>query len=267
MKQGISLPQIPKKLLDTNKELYDYLFGLQQALLAKQTDDYSAVDKASSDIASFITDNKASQAEAIAGTLDTKIITPHTLREGFNASGDAPVYACRAWVNFCGVPLTGTYSQTSNVVTVIITNHGLSTGMKVNVTPTSGSGVAGTYVVSVLNANTYTYTAGQQQSTSGNITQNMYIRASGNVSSITDDGVGIYTVNFTTAMEDNNYVIVIGGSTGDNGSTVCFASIVGYAGSGLTTLPTTDNVTVCSTGSGGNPTKIDLDYISVAIFR
>jgi hypothetical protein len=31
------------------------------------------------------------------------------------------------------------------------------------------------------------------------------IRASGNVSSITDNGTGIYTVNFTTAMPDANY--------------------------------------------------------------
>lgn len=54
MKQGISLPQIPKKLLDTDKDLYDYLFGLQQALLAKQTDDYSAVDKLTSSTALFI---------------------------------------------------------------------------------------------------------------------------------------------------------------------------------------------------------------------
>jgi hypothetical protein len=54
MKQGISLPQIPKKLLDTDKELYDYLFGLQQALLSKQTDDYSAVDKLTSSTALFI---------------------------------------------------------------------------------------------------------------------------------------------------------------------------------------------------------------------
>ena len=50
MKQGISLPQIPKNLQTDNKELYDYLFGLQQALLSKQTDDYSAVDKTSSDL-------------------------------------------------------------------------------------------------------------------------------------------------------------------------------------------------------------------------
>jgi hypothetical protein len=128
MKQGISLPQIPKKLLDTDKELYDYLFGLQQALLAKQTDDYGAVDKTSSDlttlsgtVTSFITDNKASQAEAIAGTLDTKIITPHTLREGFNASGDAPVFACRAWVNFNS---SGTIQGQGNVESVVRNSTG-----------------------------------------------------------------------------------------------------------------------------------------------
>jgi hypothetical protein len=34
------------------------------------------------------------------------------------------------------------------------------------------------------------------------------IRAAGNVSSITDGGVGIYTVNFTTAMQDTNYSAV-----------------------------------------------------------
>jgi hypothetical protein len=33
------------------------------------------------------------------------------------------------------------------------------------------------------------------------------IRASGNVSSITDNGTGDYTVNFTTAMPDANYAI------------------------------------------------------------
>jgi hypothetical protein len=57
-----------------------------------------------------------------------------------NAGGSAPIYACRAWVNFNG---TGTVS----------------------------------------------------------------IRASGNVSSITDNGVGRYTINLTTAMPDANYAI------------------------------------------------------------
>jgi hypothetical protein len=38
-----------------------------------------------------------------------------------------------------------------------------------------------------------------------NGTGTVAIRASGNVSSITDGGSGLYTVNFTTAMPDANY--------------------------------------------------------------
>ena len=39
------------------------------------------------------------------------------------------------------------------------------------------------------------------------------IRAAGNVSSITDNGTGDYTVNFTTAMPDANYVAIPDGSS------------------------------------------------------
>ena len=43
------------------------------------------------------------------------------------------------------------------------------------------------------------------------------IRASGNVSSITDNGTGNYTVNFTTAIVDTSYSVVAGtvGNTTD----------------------------------------------------
>jgi hypothetical protein len=41
-----------------------------------------------------------------------------------------------------------------------------------------------------------------------NGTGTVAIRASGNVSSITDNGTGDYTVNFTTAMADANYAVV-----------------------------------------------------------
>jgi hypothetical protein len=40
-----------------------------------------------------------------------------------------------------------------------------------------------------------------------NGTGTVAIRGSGNVSSITDNGTGAYTVNFTTAMPDTNYSI------------------------------------------------------------
>jgi uncharacterized protein (AIM24 family) len=49
-----------------------------------------------------------------------------------------------------------------------------------------------------------------------NGTGTVAIRASGNVSSITDNGTGDYTVNFTTAMPDVNYATV-GSSNGDAG--------------------------------------------------
>lgn len=49
----------------------------------------------------------ASQAQAEAGTDNTVSITPLSLRQGLNATGSAPIYACRSWINFNG---TGTIS-------------------------------------------------------------------------------------------------------------------------------------------------------------
>jgi uncharacterized protein (AIM24 family) len=48
-----------------------------------------------------------------------------------------------------------------------------------------------------------------------NGTGTVAIRGSGNVSSITDNGTGDYTVNFTTAMPDANYAIGLSGSAGN----------------------------------------------------
>jgi hypothetical protein len=110
-------------------------------------------------------------------------------------SGTAPLYMCRAWVNFNG---TGTVA----------------------------------------------------------------IRASGNVSSITDDATGSYTVNFTTAMPDTNYTTQISGRPPSD--FVAFSYI----------RPTAVNSGVYSTSAVGirtashvGPASADLDIISVAIFR
>ena len=72
---------------------------------------------------------------------------------------------------------------------------------------TTGTGTDGIYIVTVVDANSYTVTDTVSGSTSGNVTQFRYIRASGNVSSITDNGTGDYTVNFTTAMPDADYMV------------------------------------------------------------
>ena len=49
-----------------------------------------------------------------------------------------------------------------------------------------------------------------------NGTGTVAIRASGNVSSITDLNTGIYRVNFSTAMPDANYVVTGSAGTGNN---------------------------------------------------
>jgi len=49
-----------------------------------------------------------------------------------------------------------------------------------------------------------------------NGTGTVAIRASGNVTSITDNGTGNYTVNFTTAMPNANYGVNT--TTGDSGN-------------------------------------------------
>jgi hypothetical protein len=69
----------------------------------------------------------ASTAEAQAGTNNTNFITPLRMREGFNASGSAPVYACRAWVNFNGTTSPGTIRASGNVSSVTRNSTGSHT--------------------------------------------------------------------------------------------------------------------------------------------
>jgi hypothetical protein len=51
-----------------------------------------------------------------------------------------------------------------------------------------------------------------------NGTSTVAIRANFNVSSITDNGTGDYTVNFTNAMTDANYATICGGASFNNAS-------------------------------------------------
>jgi hypothetical protein len=51
-----------------------------------------------------------------------------------------------------------------------------------------------------------------------NGTGTVAIRSSYNVSSITDNGTGDYTVNFATALSDANYAAVFGGTNASSGT-------------------------------------------------
>ena len=112
------------------------------------------------------------------------------IKDALNAGGSAPIYACRAWVNFNG---TGTVA----------------------------------------------------------------IRASGNVSSITDNGTGTYTVNFTTAMPDANYSLVLSGG----GTSLGLATRLDNPA----TLSTTSAGPIRCVNTSLNPQ--DWDYVYAAVFR
>jgi hypothetical protein len=86
-----------------------------------------------------------------------------------------------------------------------------------------------------------------------NGTGTVAIRGSGNVSSITDNSTGNYTVNFTTAMPDANYSAV--GGVFDN-AVACFASW------------TTSSVSVYTRLIQGSTGPVaDYSDVSVNIFR
>jgi len=91
-----------------------------------------------------------------------------------------------------------------------------------------------------------------------NGTGTVAIRGSGNVTSITDNGTGNYTVNFTTAMPDVNYNVVTGGMYSAG---VYVRFVLRDAG----TAPTTSSIKLLCNQSGS--TQADLEYVDIAVFR
>jgi len=91
------------------------------------------------------------------------------------------------------------------------------------------------------------------------------IRASFNVTSITDNGTGDYTVNFTTAMPDVNYSAVVTNISNTSSDVRRFATISGAALTGATLMTTTQLNVI--TGNPATGTLSDLALVNVAIFR
>jgi hypothetical protein len=101
-----------------------------------------------------------------------------------------------------------------------------------------------------------------------NGTGTVAISASGNVSSITDNGVGDYTVNFTTAMSDINYAV----SAWNNNPMGTLGSGTSLRCGGMQyevsrTASAFRNVTFAYVGSSNTGTAEDINAIYVAIFR
>ena len=84
------------------------------------------------------------------------------------------------------------------------------------------------------------------------------IRASGNVSSVTYNGIGQSTVNFTTAMPDTNYSVVCSAhSAGFVRQSIAMPSYLGYATGSIVILY----------GNTVNAAADNLSHVNVAVFR
>jgi hypothetical protein len=89
------------------------------------------------------------------------------------------------------------------------------------------------------------------------------IRGSFNVTTVADNGTGDYTVNFTNALPDANYSVVLTGNQTTAGNAVGGTLIYG-TGTPATMLTTSVRVNSGNTSTG---TLLDRGVISVAIFR
>jgi hypothetical protein len=140
---------------------------------------------------------------------------------------------------------------------IVINGSGTVTGISVGGIP---DGVVDT---DVLAANAVTTAKLGSAEASGlckawvnfNSTGVVAIRASYNVSSITDNGTGDYTVNFTTAMVDANYSCVSSANSPRDTFHTAFPITASTASVGLYQGPIS--------GSGA----VDRSIVEVAIFR
>jgi len=92
-----------------------------------------------------------------------------------------------------------------------------------------------------------------------NGTGTVAIRASGNVSSITDNGTGDYTVNFTTAMPDANFAIA---GTGSGATT----NMLPITPADSTTARTSSAARFVILASNGG-TAVDCAQVGIIVFR
>jgi hypothetical protein len=98
-----------------------------------------------------------------------------------------------------------------------------------------------------------------------NGTGTVAIRASGNVTSITDNGTGDYTVNFTNAITDANYAATFGVKSATGVGTTQVE--IPTSGGDPTTSALRINTVFVAGSPANNRTAIDAAIINVAVFR
>ena len=152
-----------------------------------------------------------------------------------------------------GATLTAT-TKTVNIGTAS------AAGSTTNITIGSTTGTSTTTINGTVNAPGLTN--GVKAWVNFNGTGTVAIRASFNVSSITDNGVGDYTVNFTNALADANYAV-----TGLANRNAAWTSGEGCLSLDNAQAPTSSNFRIRYTGTFNTATAYDVSQIQLSILR
>ena len=133
----------------------------------------------------------------------------------------------------------------SNAITTAKVNDAAITYGKLSTSATEGDNVAKRTAKAWVNFNG---------------TGTVAIRDDFNISSITDNGAGDYTLNFSSALEDINYAVF-----GNCESTAAFNVLKTFQNaSGTIVAPTTSAVRIVT---GNSTTNQDPSYVSVGVLR
>jgi hypothetical protein len=130
--------------------------------------------------------------------------------------------------------------------------------------PTLANGLTiGTSVLAAPSGSAPSYTCRAWVNFNG--TGTVAIRASGNVTSITDNGTGDYTVNFTTAMPDANYSVNVNSNIDYGNAWIFGAGLYTNNAAATEVAPTTSGFRF---GTRNNlNSAFDVKYTNVAVFR
>tara|TARA_R110002126_G_scaffold255637_1_gene398639 strand:+ start:621 stop:1082 length:462 start_codon:yes stop_codon:yes gene_type:complete len=153
--------------------------------------------------------------------------------------------------------MTITLKPTASETTIQNNGSDIFTVDSTGIAMASGKTIAATTAVSLSTASGSAPSYSARAWVNFNGLGTVAIRASGNVSSITDIGTGRYTVNFTTAMPDGNYAV--SGMSGNEGTT--------SVGRDLTKDGTWTTTSAPIRNTGASSTVYDNEYVTLIFIR
>ena len=163
------------------------------------------------------------------------------------------------------ISLSGTALPVVNGGTGVTTSTG-SGAVVLGTSPTLTTPTINSAQVSTVSGTAPLYMARAWVNFNG--TGTISIRGNGNVSSITDNGTGDYTINFSTAMSDANYSVSGSTTISASNNATCSLMIMSGNPSGTPSIEAnTASAVRIRTAQQGVSNAVDTQYICVSVFR